>query len=132
MRARLKELNKAHDKEWWRAYRAKNYIHTTVNGKRVFLRTPNKRSSPGYCELCGTKDVRLGYHHWDDSNPSKGLWLCYKHHMFAELVDRGLVDDYLRLRESVEEEFRQKGLEPTRPRPSLVDIVASWSLQKEV
>ncbi len=110
-----------------------HYLGTVVGGRQVMLHVPNKRPWLGYCELCGVAGVKLDYHHWDDDNPSKGLWLCTRHHRFAEVVDKSaqvLVDEYIRLREGVEEEFRQKGLEPVSP--SLLDEVMGWSLVKEV
>lgn len=107
------------------------YLGTVINGKYVVLHLPNKRHHPGYCELCGNDNTRLGYHHWDDSCPSKGLWLCHKCHMLAEATDGGISSDkYLRLKMGVEEEFKQKGLESARP--SLLDVVMSWGLRKEV
>lgn len=47
------------------------------------------RSSPpldGMCELCG--EIRYkDHHHWNDSTPNVGLWLCRKCHAFAERFD---------------------------------------------
>jgi len=106
------------------------YVGTVVNGKRVRLPAPNKRPWPGYCELCGSTR-RLDYHHWDKSNPSKGLWLCYRCHMLAEAADRGVTTgNYLQLKAGVEDDFRLGVSNPTCP--SLVDIVMDWGLKKEV
>jgi len=48
----------------------------------------NKRDWTGYCELCGRKNIRLGYHHWDNKNPSKGLWLCIICHQGCEHYEK--------------------------------------------
>lgn len=47
-----------------------------------------KRPNPGYCELCGFR-THLFYHHWDDNNKSRGIWVCQtnKCHNLAEAVD---------------------------------------------
>lgn len=49
----------------------------------------HKRPKSEYCELCGW-GRNLAYHHWDDSNKSKGVWVCNKNkcHNLAEVVDR--------------------------------------------
>lgn len=48
----------------------------------------HKRPYTGHCELCGeTIDSRLHYHHWDDEEPSLGLWLCAQCHRYAEGFD---------------------------------------------
>lgn len=48
----------------------------------------HKRPKPDCCELCGGK-IYLGYHHWDDANKSKGVYVCHtnKCHNLAEVVD---------------------------------------------
>ncbi len=88
------------DREKRRDYIAKNYVSTIVDGKHVFLKTPYKRPKPvlSECELCGRIFQTLGYHHWDDDNPSIGLWLCFSCHMFAERVDYGEIEYYYRLK----------------------------------
>ena len=93
--------------EWIRThpeYRAKavkysreNYI--TINGKKT--RVANKRLRPEVCELCGRNSCKLDYHHWNNSDFSKGLWLCYLCHMFAEYVDKEAVGKYLEIKERV-------------------------------
>lgn len=75
------------------------------NGKPVYLRG-NKRQRPedNKCEVCGLVRKRLEYHHWDDDNLSKGLYLCFGCHIFAERVDKNLVKQYLKLRRQRNEE----------------------------
>jgi hypothetical protein len=67
----------------------------------------DKRDYPqkDVCELCGVAHPNkngkgcLFYHHWDDNNPSIGLWTCFHCHYVAEAVDEGnaeeLVSKYL-------------------------------------
>ncbi|GAI02239.1 unnamed protein product, partial [marine sediment metagenome] len=49
----------------------------------------HKRLKPNHCELCGNSKAHLVYHHWDDSNKSKGIWVCNKNkcHELTEAVD---------------------------------------------
>ena len=40
---------------------------------------------------------------WDDNDLNKGLWLCFRCHMFAEGVDCGCnLEKYLVLKDTVE------------------------------
>lgn len=112
--------NKAEeDKQWCidnperlRIYQLKRRdttLGTILNGERVRVKV-NKRPWPGHCELCGRdksegyKEVRLGYHHWDDSDMSKGLWLCATCHIFAEIFDNSdMVSSYMKLKRMVRE-----------------------------
>ena len=64
-----------------------------INGKRVKV---NKRPRPDTCELCGFGKPRL-----DDNYPEKGLWLCGICHYLASMIEKGLHDKYLRLRQEV-------------------------------
>jgi len=59
-----------------------------------------KRPYTGVCELCGKSPLRLDWHHWDNSHPEHGMWLCYGQcHIFAEKVELGLVEKYKELKE---------------------------------
>lgn len=60
-----------------------------------FLRL-HKRPKPACCEFCNGK-THLVYHHWDDSNKSKGIWVCQvnKCHDLAEAVDNLSSDSLL-------------------------------------
>ena len=76
--------------------------------KRLVVGGLNKRSYPEYgkCELCNREcNNKMGYHHWDDTNLSKGIWICHICHSFAERVDSGFVDIYLNKKDSIENEF---------------------------
>lgn len=73
---------------------ARDYLRRTVmltgstKEGAVLLRHLNKRPYSDECELCGKlRERHHHYHHWDDSNPSMGLWLCFKCHRMAELMD---------------------------------------------
>lgn len=50
----------------------------------------HKRPKSNSCELCGSGKVKLDYHHWDENNMSKGIWVCgrgNKCHDLLEAVD---------------------------------------------
>lgn len=48
----------------------------------------HKRPKSDSCELCNG-ETNLHYHHWDDNNKSKGIWVCQSNmcHNLAEAVD---------------------------------------------
>jgi len=73
-------------REHGREYHRKHYLK--IDGKYVHV---DKRPRPQACELCNRPRVRLEYHHWDNDNPSKGIWLCRTCHLFAELIERNKV-----------------------------------------
>ncbi len=57
----------------------------------------SKRPYPGKCELCGKEMPKgLAYHHWDDGNPSIGMWLCNACHRVAEFLDRKSSDTVMK------------------------------------
>jgi len=87
----------------------KNYVVTTVRGKRTLVKTSCKRSRPKECELCGKIPKKLSYHHWDPENPVAGLYLCHICHMFAERCDVGLdfIMSYFDLRARAEREVEE-------------------------
>ena len=67
----------------------------------------SKRANPGYCELCNGR-THLVYHHWDDTNRSKGIWVCQtnKCHNLAEAIDKLdsgslLPDEYIKLKQVI-------------------------------
>lgn len=83
-----------HDKQ----RRAQIIVTIDTYGNRIVLQAPNKRTKPTMCELCGRITKSLVYHHWDDNNPSMGLWLCPHCHIFAELFEKGFASRYLELK----------------------------------
>ena len=74
-------------KTYIKEYLRRNVLVVSTGGKRTRLRIPEKRPYTGFCELCGNQPKKLSYHHWDDSGPAKGLWLCHPCHLFAEAID---------------------------------------------
>lgn len=115
--------NKEKFREYARKWRSKNRekfnkkcrqyhrkrVLTTSNGK--FIYGLNKRDYTGYCEVCMKTPQELGfkrleYHHWNDDNPSIGIWICYRCHKICHVVDRGdlpRIRGYIRQKELVEE-----------------------------
>jgi len=71
------------------------------DGKRHAVRV-NKRPRPDACELCGDVDTKLNYHHWNEDNPSLGMWLCTPCHFNVEAYEHGKIDKYLDLKIMIE------------------------------
>ncbi len=88
-------------------YNRKHYLDTSREGKKLFLKGVKRdRPTDNKCELCKTQHKYLGYHHWDDSDISKGIWCCWFCHGLVELIDRGfkilhLVKSYLNFKEKI-------------------------------
>jgi len=123
-----KNYRKTHRTEQ-RRYEVKyEHTHRLASNRKHRLRTKkgniyalNKRDYTGYCELCGLSPKRLEYHHWDNKNPSKGIWVVHWTHQLCELIDRGiipltvcseipLVEKYLELREKINAEYALSGI----------------------
>lgn len=86
-----------------------NHLGLIIDGKLKWIYVPNKRARPDHCELCGKtltvkgKAIKLDYHHWDSADFSKGLWLCYRCHAFAEASDDGVTtEQYLKIKHAVD------------------------------
>jgi len=62
-----------------------------------------KRPYPGYCEICGRrKEKNLHYHHWDDSRPYLGMWLCGSCHGSATVIEHKFNEQkYLELKDII-------------------------------
>ncbi len=67
------------------------------------------RPCPESCELCGASSKRLVHHHWDDSNPRKGIWVCGRCHPAIEYYDKivageldGVIEPYIKLKEELD------------------------------
>jgi len=77
---------------------------TTKNGKKIKI-IGKKRSYPvdQRCELCNQIKIRLLYHHWDDKDLSKGIYLCMHCHGLAEAIDKqiGLEQKYLNIKKNL-------------------------------
>ncbi len=86
-------------RDWYRKF--------IVYGKGDKVLKGNKRPYPtdDKCELCKRK-VFLVYHHWDDKDVSKGMWICHpKCHMFVEVLDtfgRIFVEKYAEIRRKID------------------------------
>lgn len=81
------------------------------NGKIVY--GLNKRPYPvdKTCELCNNIAGRLVYHHWDDEKLDMGLWVCFRCHSLAELLDKfgiTIVNEYFELKTKIEKEYRER------------------------
>ena len=82
-----------------RQYALANYIgYSGYNGGfRGYLKVNGKRPYTSNCEICG-KNTKVVYHHWDDNDYSKGLWLCLRCHNVAEGVEQGIDQKYIELK----------------------------------
>lgn len=80
-RIRNKKSIKKSNRKW-------HQKNTVTTGPRTIKGKKRKRPKDGICELCDKKCDKekkiLGYHHWDDDDMLKGIWLCYKCHMLIE------------------------------------------------
>jgi hypothetical protein len=90
-RKRLREYSRKHILRQW-----------TKEGKLTKVKC-NKRPWTQICEVCGSELGLRAYHHWDDNHYDNGMWLCRYCHIFAENVDRGLVQKYLDLKAKIDE-----------------------------
>lgn len=97
---------KTHKESNRELYRS-NYVGSIREGKHKCFRALNKRPRPedGACELCRKPTRKLNYHHWDDEDFSKGMYLCNICHMFAEAVDKGVSEgEYFSLKDRIDRE----------------------------
>lgn len=62
------------------------------------IRGRNKPPQPIICPICESIPSRFFWHHWDDSRPKLGIWVCPYCNIIVELEDRGLVDRYRELK----------------------------------
>lgn len=97
------EIHKESNREYYR----NNFVGSVREGKFKHSRSPGKRPRPEdeACELCSRIPSRLHYHHWDDEDYSKGMWLCVVCHMFGEGIDKGCSEGaYYRLKDRIDRE----------------------------
>ena len=88
--------------------RTKYEVATRINGRQVFLPAPYKRKKPTKCELCEKSTEMMGYHCWDHSKPSRGIWACYGCHMLVERWEKGgadIIAKYLILKDIIDDEM---------------------------
>jgi uncharacterized CHY-type Zn-finger protein len=89
------------DKKKWE----REKLVTRVNGKTITVYHLNKRQKTKGCELCDRELIRLYYHHWDNGNFSKGMWVCGSCHRFITRIESGFATNYLKLKKYIEESF---------------------------
>lgn len=100
---------KYHREKYWRnrdnicakkRERWRRYITSAGSGK-ILYGAKRPYPNPQRCELCAKENETLEYHHYDDDDLLKGLWLCRHCHRFAEDVDKGLPARYIALKSAV-------------------------------
>lgn len=100
-RARHRERNNRVQKKWQRKYRVRSKSGGFGGRKR-------RRPKEGRCELCGrdcdAEKKLLSYHHWDDENLMKGIWVCYKYHGLIEIGEQAyeLLARWYKMKEEIE------------------------------
>ncbi len=79
--------------------RSHNRAHYIKTKGRLFF-VVGKRAYPDnqLCEVCGYRNLRLSYHHWNDNDFSKGLWVCYSCHIAITKFERGTIAKYQTLK----------------------------------
>lgn len=107
------ECGIVHRREFLRNWQRKYKLSTLVDGKLVVAKV-TKRDYPSdeICELCPRTNTRLFYHHWDDKNPSKGIWVCGKCHWICEAIDNPDYENfktkYLQLKGEINSDWRDR------------------------
>jgi len=74
--------------------------------KRQYHKLVPRPEKPIICPLCGSISTLFYWHHWDDTKPRMGMWLCPYCNHIVELEDRGLVNNYRELRDRITNEHR--------------------------
>lgn len=89
-----------------RQRRRDSQVFTTIDGKTSSYKIIGKRPRPEACEICNKVPKLLQWHHWDDSDLSKGVWACRYCHSFMEAIESGLneehVKKYIKFKEMIE------------------------------
>lgn len=118
-----REQRKAYNRRYWREHKErlqeyhKKYRQNHLQEKRDYYRNHvlaspklpkrvyglHKRPYFGHCEICGKSQTHPGYHHWNNENPSLGVWVCMKCHWIVESLDnpefQRLAKIYLNMKE---------------------------------
>ncbi len=98
------------DKDLITLFRRKHYIQTGHDQKtRHSITGIVKRDYPHdcYCEVCHINHKLLSYHHWDDTFPSWGVWMCAGCHAGTSFVENHkLVTTYVLLRDHIEKTYK--------------------------
>ena len=107
---KMREYARFHKAENQECQRRTALTTRDENGNVLYLVGLNKRPHLGYCELCKAKNRKLNYHHWDNGNYNKGIWLCYQCHILVEMIDSGIsieeiIERYNKLKCKIEAEI---------------------------
>lgn len=87
-----------------RDYRRKYIVRSTDN---KYLKG-KKRPWTSTCEMCEKQPKLLGYHHWDDEDISKGVWVCPPCHVKIEAIDNPeLVKKWRDLKARINKEIKE-------------------------
>ena len=100
-----RELNREKTLAWNRRHRL-----GTGTGKNK-INGFKKREWTDSCELCGRTIKKPHYHHWDDNNLSKGIWICPRCHRMVEACEHGdfaYLQKYLQLKGYLNKQFKIK------------------------
>jgi len=85
-----------------REHNRAHILDTTRNGQKLRFINVEKRPFPAKCELCGATEGKIQYHHWDDKNFLKGMWLCVPCHRGASYIENDFHMRYLSLKLKIE------------------------------
>jgi len=104
------DLRKELNRNWNRI----RVLGTSKDGKFIRYSGLNKRKYPENkkCELCNEKINGLVYHHWDDENPNKGMWICNKCHWVITYLEmtsmnfiKNVLEKYMNMKKKINLEF---------------------------
>lgn len=86
-------------KQRMKEYRRQHTLGTS-KGRIAVHKRPRPNNT---CEVCGGEFKRLEYHHWNEALPELGVWVCYKCHQRAEMVDKAWehLEKYLSLKQEI-------------------------------
>lgn len=88
-----------------RDYRRK-YIVRSADNKYL---KGKKRAWTPICELCKKRPRLLGYHHWNDDDLSRGVWICPPCHVKVEAVDNPeFVKKWKNLKANIDEQKKSE------------------------
>lgn len=95
--------------------RRRTILKTNKDGTKTLL-LGDKRVWTGYCELCKRKElnskgqkIRFYYHHWEDENLLKGLWVCNWCHHFIHKYEQGYAPKWLKIKKKIMKEIKTGG-----------------------
>lgn len=104
------QTHKEERKKYAKLYSRK---HKLQSGSKKWHYGLNKRDWTGYCELCGRENTHLAYHHWDDKDLNKGIWVCFTPcHQICEQVDKNqlyLIGRYKEFKKLLDKQYQKKG-----------------------